>query len=134
MDLELKQAFVDLQVLMIETKKTIENIDHQLAVLGRMQMHTNLTQREIDVLPPGTKTYESMARMFVQSDLEHIKQNLRQKTNTLISRIDDLNNRKVCLNHTLNESESNIRDLIQQKRMKNENQPAAESNPIPSKK
>ncbi|XP_069354254.1 prefoldin subunit 1 [Maniola hyperantus] len=119
-DLELKKAFVELQVKMVETSKKIQVIDSQLGVLKRMLQHADITQREISTLPPDTKTYESVGRMFLLTDLAEIKSNLKEKTALLAQRTTELENNKQYLDKNLKESENNIREMVQQKKEQSE--------------
>ncbi|CAH2262219.1 prefoldin subunit 1-like [Pararge aegeria] len=119
-DLELKKAFVELQVKMVETSKKIQVIDSQIGVLKRVLQHADITQREISTLPPETKTYESVGRMFLLTDLAEIKSNLSNRTALLTSRTVELENSKEYLEKNLKESENNIREMVQQKKEQSE--------------
>ncbi|XP_045761490.1 prefoldin subunit 1 [Maniola jurtina] len=119
-DLELKKAFVELQVKMVETSKKIQVIDSQIGVLKRVLQHADITQREISTLPPDTKTYESVGRMFLLTDLAEIKSNLKNRTALLTQRTTELENNKQYLEKNLKESENNIREMVQQKKEQSE--------------
>ncbi|XP_050361197.1 prefoldin subunit 1 [Nymphalis io] len=119
-DLELKKAFVELQVKMVETSKKIHVIDSQIGVLKRVLHYADVTQREISTLPPETKTYESVGRMFLLTDLDEIKSNLKNRISLLTTRTSDLENNKQYLEKNLRESEDNIREMVQQRKEQNE--------------
>ncbi|XP_052737145.1 prefoldin subunit 1 [Bicyclus anynana] len=119
-DLELKKAFVELQVKMVETSKKIQVIDGQIGMLKRVLQHADITQREISTLPPETKTYESVGRMFLLTDLAEIKSNLSSRTALLTSRTAELESNKEYLEKNLKESENNIREMVQQKKGQSE--------------
>lgn len=119
-DLELKKAFVELQVKMVETSKKIQVIDSQIGVLKRVLQHADVTQREISTLPSGTKTYESVGRMFLLTDLDEIKGNLKNRISLLTNRTSELENNKQYLEKNLKESEDNIREMVQQRKEQNE--------------
>lgn len=119
-DLELKKAFVELQVKMVETSKKIQVIDSQIGVLKRVLQHADITQREISTLPPETKTYESVGRMFLLTDLAEIKNNLKNRTALLSARTKELEDNKQYLEKNLKESENNIREMVQQKKEQSE--------------
>ncbi|CAG5008041.1 unnamed protein product [Parnassius apollo] len=115
-DMELKKAFTELQVKMVETSKKIQIIDSQINTLKRVLQHLDITQREISTLPPGTKTYESIGRMFLHTDLDEVQNNLKTRVSQLSKRTTDLDNNKQYLEKNLKESEDNIREMVQQRK------------------
>lgn len=119
-DMELKKAFVELQVKMVETRNKIQVIDSQISVLKRYGQLVEITQHEISTLPPGTKTYESVGRMFLLTDLDEVKNNLKNRELQLTSRTDELENNKQYLEKNLKESEDNIREMVQQRKEQSE--------------
>ncbi|XP_059055275.1 prefoldin subunit 1-like [Achroia grisella] len=119
-DLELKKAFNDLQIKMVETRKKIQFIDSQIEVLKRCMHHADITQRAISGYPPGTKTYESVGRMFLLTDLEEVKSNLKTRDTQLTTRASDFEKNKQYLEKNLKESEDNIREMVQQRKEQSE--------------
>ncbi|XP_063547575.1 prefoldin subunit 1 [Cydia strobilella] len=119
-DLELKKAFVELQVKMVETSKKIQVIDSQISVLNRILQHVDITQREISTMPPDTKTYESVGRMFLLTDFEEVKANLKNREAQVKTRTKELDNNKQYLEKNLKESEDNIREMVQQRKEQTE--------------
>ncbi|GBP53983.1 Prefoldin subunit 1 [Eumeta japonica] len=115
-DLELKKAFLELQSKMSETSKKIQVIDSQLGVLKKVTQHVDITQREISSLPAETKTYESVGRMFLLTDLSEVKDNLSKRESQLKSRTTELESSKQYLEKSLKESENNIREMVQQRK------------------
>ncbi|CAG4955131.1 unnamed protein product [Colias eurytheme] len=115
-DLELKKAFAELHVKMLETSKKIQVIDTQMDVLRQVMRHVEITQHELGALPPDTKTYETVGRMFLRTDLDDIKRNLKNKVNNFNSRTDELRENKFYLEKSLKESQDNLREMVQQKK------------------
>ncbi|KAF9811661.1 hypothetical protein SFRURICE_011024 [Spodoptera frugiperda] len=115
-DLELKKAFIELQLKMVETSEKIQVIDSQIEVLKRILQHVDVTQREISTFPPATKTYESVGRMFLLTDLDEVKNNLKTRKSQLSTRITELENNTQYLEKNLKESEDNIREMVQQRK------------------
>ncbi|XP_053624586.1 prefoldin subunit 1-like [Plodia interpunctella] len=118
-DLELKKAFFELQVKMIEANKQMKDIDAKLNALMRYLQHAGITQREISTLPTGTKTYESVGRMFILTDLDAVKINLKNKELQLKTSVKELEGTKHYLEKNLKESEDNIREMVQQRKGQN---------------
>ncbi|PZC80024.1 prefoldin subunit 1 [Helicoverpa armigera] len=115
-DLELKKAFIELQLKMVETSEKIQVIDSQIDVLKRVLAHVDITQREISTFPPDTKTYESVGRMFLLTNLDEVKSNLKTREAQLSTRTSELENSKQYLEKNLKESEDNIREMVQQRK------------------
>lgn len=115
-DLELKKAFIELQLKMVQTSEKIQVIDSQIEVLKRILQHVDVTQREISTFPPATKTYESVGRMFLLTDLDEVKNNLKTRKSQLSTRITELENNTQYLEKNLKESEDNIREMVQQRK------------------
>ncbi|CAK1555029.1 unnamed protein product [Leptosia nina] len=113
LDLELKKAFGELQIKMLETSKKIQVIDSQLDVLKQIKRHVEM---QAGTLPSDTITYESVGRMFLLTDVEEIKQNLENKINQLCTRTTELEESKNCLETNLKESQDKIREMVQQRK------------------
>ncbi|XP_067011148.1 prefoldin subunit 1 [Anabrus simplex] len=115
-DLELKRAFAELQQKMLETTQKLKLADVQIDSLKRSMQHAMLTAKEIAALPPETKTYESVGRMFLLTDIAEVGQNLQKKSAISSDRIKTLENNKQYLERSLKDSENNLREMVQQKK------------------
>lgn len=115
-DMELKKAFTELQVKMVDTSKKIRNLDAQLDVLKRLVQFSELAENEMNKLPKGTKTYESVGRMFLLKDLDEIKTNLKNRQTKLKKSSTELENNKEYLEKNLKDSENNLREMVQQRK------------------
>ncbi|MED6275577.1 Prefoldin subunit 1 [Characodon lateralis] len=89
-DLELKKAFSELQVKMIDTQQKVKIADLQIDQLGRVQKHNKLTQAEISTLPNNTRLYEGVGRMFILQSKEEINNLLLDKQKTADNKIKEL--------------------------------------------
>lgn len=65
---------------------------------------------------PDTKTYESVGRMFLLTNLDEVKSNLKTREAQLSTRTSELENSKQYLEKNLKESEDNIREMVQQRK------------------
>lgn len=115
-DLELKRAFMELQAKMAESTKKMQIIDSQISGLTSSQRILDVTQRQVAALPADTKTYETVGRMFVLTDLEEVKGNLSNRKSQLSARALELEKNKKYLEKSLKESEDNIREMLQQRK------------------
>nr|ALS04453.1 prefoldin subunit 1 [Acartia pacifica] len=118
-DLELKKAFTELQMKMIESKQKIKLTDMQVDSLKRQIAHAMLTDQEIGALPEGTKVYESVGRMFLLSDIKTVREGLDAKQGVCKDKIKNLESSKTYLEGSIKESENNLRELITQKKSVN---------------
>jgi hypothetical protein len=58
------QAFQDLQVLSLESTQKIKISELQVEQLRSTITRARLTEKELDGLPPDTRTYEAVGRMY----------------------------------------------------------------------
>lgn len=72
--------------------------------------------REITSLDEGTKTYESIGRMFVLTGIDEVKENLKKKQAASEEKIKVLENNKVYLENSMKEATNSLRELIQHKK------------------
>lgn len=117
-DEELKKAFAELQEKMIDTSQKLKLADVQIDSLKRTKQRADLTTKEITSLPPNTKTYESVGRMFLLDDIVSIKDGLEKRTKNAEEKIKTLENNKTYLQKSLKESENNLREMVQQRQNK----------------
>ncbi|XP_072037717.1 prefoldin subunit 1-like [Amphiura filiformis] len=114
-DMELKKAFEELHIKMVETSQQLRVNDLQIDQLKRQQQHAKLTGMEIKGLPEGTNVYEGIGRMFLLQDLAAISQLLDDKVKTADDKVTKLQSNKVYLDQKLKESEGNLREMVAQK-------------------
>lgn len=72
--------------------------------------------REISTLSDGTKTYDSVGRMFVLTDLPVIKDNLQKRQSNATTRIATLETSKQYLSKSIKEAQDNMREMVALKR------------------
>lgn len=116
MDLELKKAFSELQVKMIDTQQKVKMADLQIEQLGRVQKHTKLTQAEISTLPDKTRLYEGVGRMFILQSKVEINELLMDKQKNVEEKVKELEQKKVYLERSVKEAEDNIREMLLSRR------------------
>jgi len=115
-DMELKQAFAELQAKVVESKQKIKLHDLQIENMKRSITHSTLTDTEIGQLPEGTKVYESAGRMFLLSDIKTVRSGLDKKSEGYKEKIHILNGNKEYLEKQIKEQENNLRELITTKK------------------
>ncbi|XP_034745743.1 prefoldin subunit 1 isoform X1 [Etheostoma cragini] len=115
-DLELKKAFSELQVKMIDTQQKVKLADLQIDQLTRVQKHAKLTHAEVTVLADNTRLYEGVGRMFILQSKEDINNQLMDKQKTAEEKIKELEQKKVYLERSVKEAEDNIREMLLSRR------------------
>ncbi|XP_042354734.1 prefoldin subunit 1-like isoform X1 [Plectropomus leopardus] len=115
-DLELKKAFSELQVKMIDTQQKVKLADLQIDQLTRVQKHAKLTHAEITNVPDNTRLYEGVGRMFILQSKEDINNQLMDKQKTADEKIKELEQKKVYLERSVKEAEDNIREMLLSRR------------------
>ncbi|EFA01203.1 prefoldin subunit 1 [Tribolium castaneum] len=115
-DMELKKAFAELQEKQIDTAQKLRIADLQIETLKRNKQHASFTEREISSLEEGTKTYESVGRMFVMTPMTQVKENLQKKQAQAEEKIKVLVNNKTYLENSLKDATNSLRELVQQKK------------------
>jgi prefoldin subunit 1 len=111
-DLELKKAFEDLQVKMLNNRTQVKVIGAQSEQLKRQIQHAKLTEAELNQLDTSVRMYEGIGRMFVLSDKTKILKNLEDKSKSCESKISNLEKTKEYLDKSLKDSENSLRELI----------------------
>ncbi|KAG7313004.1 hypothetical protein JYU34_000081 [Plutella xylostella] len=76
----------------------------------------------MSTLPPETKTYESVGRMFLLTDLEEVKKSLANRKSLVAARSKELEKNKQYLEKNLEEFEGTIREMVKQRKCQNEAQ------------
>ncbi|XP_033109255.1 prefoldin subunit 1-like [Anneissia japonica] len=114
-DLELKKAFQEQQVKMVETTQQVRVADTQIEFQKRSQQHAKLTSTEIGKYPQETRVYEGVGRMFILQDIPTIQNLLSERVKKCETKVKDLESKKTYLERTLKESEDNLREMVASK-------------------
>uniref|UniRef100_A0A224XWR3 Putative molecular chaperone prefoldin subunit 1 n=1 Tax=Panstrongylus lignarius TaxID=156445 RepID=A0A224XWR3_9HEMI len=119
-DVELKKAFTELQQKMLETTQKVKLADIQIESLKRSRQRADLTTLEIKALQENTMTYESLGRMFIRTPIPIVLENLNTRSVSCAEQIKSLENNKAFLEKSMKESENNLREMVQQRKEKQE--------------
>jgi len=115
-DLELKKAFQDLQSKMVETTQKLRQADYQAEVQRQLIKRAELTKSELQTLPEKTPTYESVGRMFIKQDMTRTLEQVDRRIAQHREKIASLEAHKMYLEKSIQEEQSNLRDLVQAKK------------------
>ncbi|XP_073985778.1 prefoldin subunit 1 isoform X2 [Rhodnius prolixus] len=105
---------------MLETTQKVKLADLQIESLKRSRQRADLTTLEIKVLPENTMTYESLGRMFIRTPIPTVLENLSTRSAACAEQIKSLENNKAFLEKSMKESENNLREMVQQRKEKQE--------------
>uniref|UniRef100_A0A131XGS3 Putative molecular chaperone prefoldin subunit 1 n=1 Tax=Hyalomma excavatum TaxID=257692 RepID=A0A131XGS3_9ACAR len=114
-DMELKKAFQELQMKMVDTSRRLRQADVQIENLKKAVKYAYCTGEVVSDAPPDTKMYRAVGRMFLGSDYTEVMKILDEKINTYNEKIKSLESNKAYLEKSLKESENNLREMIVQK-------------------
>jgi len=114
-DDEIRKAFGELQMKMMESKEKIKNNDLEILALKKQIAATAVNSQELGSLPPATKVYEGAGRMFLLTNVPSVTQQLESAQALFNGRIKALETGKEYLEKSVKESENNLRELITQK-------------------
>ncbi|VDI65523.1 prefoldin subunit 1-like [Mytilus galloprovincialis] len=116
-DMELKKAFQELQIKMINSKNQIKISDAQIEALKRTIQHSKLVYHELSSLAEETRLYEGVGRMFILQPPKEIKNQLDSKMKASEEKIESLQKNKTYLERNIKESEDNLREMITSRQM-----------------
>uniref|UniRef100_A0A1L8DTX2 Putative molecular chaperone prefoldin subunit 1 n=1 Tax=Nyssomyia neivai TaxID=330878 RepID=A0A1L8DTX2_9DIPT len=115
-DLELRKAFAEMQMNKIESTKKLRVLDMQIDSLKKSKQRLIITEHEVSNLPPETKVYASIGRMFALSSAQEMSDELKGKQTKVDTMISQCDTNKSYVVKSLKEQEENLRELVQQKK------------------
>ncbi|XP_022912628.1 prefoldin subunit 1 [Onthophagus taurus] len=115
-DLELKQAFTELQAKQQMTKEVIQNCQRNIEVARRCKQIATLTHLEVKNLDENVKIYESLGRCFVMTPREEVIENLQTKIDEYTKEGKQETEKIQLAEGKLKEAENSLRELVQQKK------------------
>lgn len=109
-----KEAFVELQGRLVETSTKLKQVQMQIRMKESEKKRACLTLEELAVLPPDTRTYLSVGKMFVLDDISELMKQQELKYQECDSTLASLLSSKEYLEKQMREVESNFKELMQQ--------------------
>merc|ERR1712002_1143868 len=104
-DLELKQAFQELQSKISQTNQHMQISDAQIETSKRQNRQIELQKVQFEQIPSEVKVFKSVGRMFLLSDVTNI-----QKEND--TKIKALESKKKHLEKSIQDSKNGLNELI----------------------
>ncbi|EDW02875.1 prefoldin subunit 1 [Drosophila grimshawi] len=116
MDLELKKAFTEMQINKLETTKKINMIDMKCDMVKTGKHKYTLTEKGTSNLTDDTRVYLSVGRMFLLTDVQNMRDELKGKQEKCDKAIELLEKKKEFLQKSLKDQEDGLRELVQQRK------------------
>ncbi|XP_062120640.1 LOW QUALITY PROTEIN: prefoldin subunit 1 [Drosophila sulfurigaster albostrigata] len=116
MDLELKKAFTEMQINKLDTTKKINMIDMKCDMVKTGKQTYTLTEKGTSSLSDDTKVYLSVGRMFLLTDVQNMRDELKTKQDKCDKAIELLEKKKEFLQKSLKDQEDGLRELVQQRK------------------
>ncbi|KAK7111465.1 prefoldin subunit 1-like [Littorina saxatilis] len=111
-DMELKKAFQEMQMKMVQTTQQLKVADSQVETLKRKMQHSRLVDRELTEIPEDTRVYQGIGRMFLEMTVPEIRDGLTAKKKAADEKIKTIEVSKEYLEKSLKESEKSLRELV----------------------
>ncbi|KAA8893003.1 Prefoldin [Sphaerosporella brunnea] len=102
-DIESKAAFSSQQLQIVKAQMAAKQRDIRLL---------QLTAEELNTLPPGTRTFEGVGKMFVLEPITSIKARLENEEKTLKNDIKDLEKKYNYLETTFVNAQQNLDAIL----------------------
>ncbi|XP_064388572.1 prefoldin subunit 1-like isoform X2 [Halichondria panicea] len=115
-DPELTKAFSELQVKMIENSQRVKIAEGQVMAIKKDIAKSNLTDKELSNLPPGTNTYQAVGRMFMLQPVKKVRADLKKGRSDKEEKIRAIQNQVSYWEKEVRSGEESLRDLVSQKR------------------
>lgn len=115
-DVELRQAFAQLQAQMVETQQRVSALEPQMAALQRASLHADATLQQLSAAPEGTRAYHPVGRAFLLQPLDELRKHTTNRRANAEAKIEALKNMKDYLERSLKNSENNLREMVQQRK------------------
>ncbi|XP_017855308.1 prefoldin subunit 1 [Drosophila busckii] len=116
MDMELKKAFTEMQINKLETTKKINMIDMKCDMVKTGKHKYTLTEKGTSNLTDDTRVYLSVGRMFLLTDVQNMREELKGKQEKCDKAIELLEKKKEFLQKSLKDQEDGLRELVQQRK------------------
>lgn len=115
-DVELRQAFAQLQAQMVETQQRVSALEPQMAALQRASLHADATLQQLSAAPESTRAYHPVGRAFLLQPLDELRKHATNRRANAELKIEALKNMKDYLERSLKNSENNLREMVQQRK------------------
>ncbi|KAH0603680.1 uncharacterized protein H6S33_007339 [Morchella sextelata] len=108
----LQKLMQEIEARAIFSQQQLQIVKSQMAGKQRDIRLLQLTSRELDTLPPSTKVYEGVGKMFVLEELSDIQKRLEDEKKSSEGDIKDLEKKFRYLETTYEKAQDNINQIL----------------------
>ncbi|XP_036677347.1 prefoldin subunit 1-like isoform X1 [Drosophila suzukii] len=116
MDIELRKAFTEMQINKLETTKKINMIDMKCDMVKTGKHKYQLTEKGTSSLSEHARVYQSVGRMFLLTNVQYMREDLKAKQEKCDKAIELLEKKKTFLQKSLKDEEDGLRELVKQRK------------------
>ncbi|XP_036677341.1 prefoldin subunit 1-like isoform X1 [Drosophila suzukii] len=116
MDIELRKAFTEMQINKLETTKKINMIDMKCDMVKTGKHKYQLTEKGTSSLSEHARVYQSVGRMFLLTNVQYMRKDLKAKQEKCDKAIELLEKKKTFLQKSLKDEEDGLRELVKQRK------------------
>ncbi|KAI9225557.1 MAG: Prefoldin [Piptocephalis tieghemiana] len=113
-DSKLHQILMAMQSKMIEDNRALTSTRAQFQAKDREKRLADMTLRELAPLPDSVRSYESVGKMFMLSDMPTMKKKLTDRSNEVTESMRVLEKKQIYLQKQMEETNANLRDIVHQ--------------------
>uniref|UniRef100_A0A915A042 Prefoldin subunit 1 n=1 Tax=Parascaris univalens TaxID=6257 RepID=A0A915A042_PARUN len=110
---QLRKAFQELQMKMVETKQRIDRGEVIKRIQKQREKVASLTKEQLEALEADRAVYQSLGRMFLKSSVESEIERQSDEMRKAQEKMAAIDRQKEYLEKSLRESEKNLREMIQ---------------------
>ncbi|RKP14587.1 hypothetical protein BJ684DRAFT_19014 [Piptocephalis cylindrospora] len=108
---KLHQILVVMQNKMIEDNRALTSTRAQLQAKDRERRLADMTLRELAPLPDAVRSYESVGKMFMLSDMPTLKKKLTDRSTEVTDSMRVLEKKQIYLQKQMEETNANLREI-----------------------
>ncbi|CAG8507976.1 5956_t:CDS:2 [Dentiscutata erythropus] len=107
----LRKVLLELQNKFVEDNKKLTSVKTQIQTKERDKRLAELTKRELTTLDSDTRTYKSVGKAFIKTDLSVLMTELDTRVIKAEKELNDLDKTKKHLERNVNESQNALREI-----------------------
>ncbi|KAF3917119.1 hypothetical protein ABW20_dc0106290 [Dactylellina cionopaga] len=108
----LQKVLQEIEAQAILSQQQLAVVKSQITSKQRDSRLLQLTEAELNSLPPSTKLYEGVGKMFVQEDMPKVKKRLETERNALEEDVKGLKKRQIYLETTFSNASDHMNKIL----------------------
>ncbi|CAM9837292.1 unnamed protein product [Chrysoparadoxa australica] len=112
MDRQTFEEYQELQEQLAETQRELAEVESSMMLCVREGKRAELTMNEVGALPQGTRTYQSVGKIFILNDRDEIQDLLKKQTGDRESKLKQLESKQKYLTNRVKSQKAGIEELI----------------------